>query len=173
MHPVDVLSQEHRQIETMLDAVESRIHDSRPEDPFPFAFLTEALEFFRDFADGAHHAKEEKLLFPRMKLRGVPQEGGPIGVMMAEHDEGRGYLSTVRQNLEPAAAGSAGARRAVEENAMAYVNLLRHHIYKEDNVLFRMGKMVLSAADVSELQREFDAVNSTPAYAAMVHAAKV
>ena len=160
MHPVDVLSQEHRRIETMLDAVESRIHDSRPEDPFPIAFFTEALDFFRDFADGTHHAKEEKLLFPRMRLRGVPQEGGPIGVMLAEHDEGRAYLRAVRQNLQAAAAGSASARRAVEENALAYVNLLRHHIYKEDNILFRMGKMVLSAADVSELQREFDAVGA-------------
>ena len=161
MHPIDVLSQEHRKIETMLNAVESRIRDSQPGQAFPLAFFTEALDFFRDFADGAHHAKEEKILFPRMKERGVPQEGGPIGVMLAEHDEGRAYLRAVRQNLSAAADGSAEARQAVEENAMAYVNLLRHHIYKEDNILFRMGKMVLSAGDVAELGKEFEAVGVT------------
>jgi hemerythrin-like domain-containing protein len=36
--------------------------------------------------------------------------------------------------------------------------MLRQHIHKEDNILFRMAKMVLQPDDVAELTREFAAV---------------
>jgi len=158
MHPTDILSQEHRAIESMLDALEAQIRQAKSGDPFPRLFFDEALDFFRNFADGCHHAKEENLLFPRMRERGVPQYGGPIGVMLAEHDQGRGYLKTIREHLDSAEAGDPEACNAVYGNSAAYIEMLRNHIHKEDRILFRMAKMVLEPDDVLELQREFAAV---------------
>jgi hemerythrin-like domain-containing protein len=156
MHPTDVLRGEHRIIEAKLSELEGQI--AAPAGPFPRAFFDEALDFFRNFADGCHHAKEENLLFPRMKERGVPERGGPIAVMLAEHDEGRGYLKAVRENLDAAEQGSAAARDHVGANAQAYITMLRRHIFKEDNILFRMAESVLEADDVAELQKDFAAV---------------
>lgn len=158
MHPTDILSQEHRAIESMLDALEAQIRQAQSGGLFPRLFFDEALDFFRNFADGCHHAKEENLLFPRMRERGVPQDGGPIGVMLAEHDQGRGYLKTVREHLDSAEAGDPEACNVVYGNSAAYIEMLRHHIQKEDRILFRMAKMVLEPDDVLELQREFAAV---------------
>jgi hemerythrin-like domain-containing protein len=158
MHPTDVLSQEHRVIEKMLDALEEEIRRTEAGQPFPRRFFDEALDFFRNFADGCHHAKEENLLFPRMKERGLPPNGGPVAVMLAEHDQGRAYLKAVRESLDAAEGGSADARRQVFGNALGYVELLRQHIHKEDNILFRMARMVLQPDDVAELSREFAAV---------------
>ncbi len=155
MHPTEILSQEHRVIEGMLERLEEQMETTQP---FPRAFFDEALDFFRNFADGCHHAKEENLLFPRMRERGVPGNGGPIGVMLAEHDQGRAYLRAVRENLDAAEQGSAQARELVFGNAKGYITLLRQHIYKEDNILFRMALMVLAPDDVAELAREFAAV---------------
>ena len=158
MHPTDVLSQEHRVIEGKLDELEREIAALRAGGPFPRQFLEEALDFFRHFADGCHHAKEENLLFPRMKERGVPDNGGPIGCMLAEHDIGRACTGAMRENLDAAADGSPEALRALAENASAYIAMLREHIYKEDHILFRMAQMVLHPDDVAELEREFAAV---------------
>ena len=97
MHPTEVLSQEHRAIENMLGALEEQIRAAPAGQPFPRRFFDEALDFFRNFADGCHHAKEENLLFPRMKERGVPENGGPIGVMLAEHEQGRGHNEIVKR----------------------------------------------------------------------------
>lgn len=155
MHPTDILSQEHRAIESRLDALEEQIQG---DGAFQRRFFDEALDFFRNFADGCHHAKEENLLFPRMKERGIPEQGGPIGVMLADHDQGRAYLKAVRENLDAAERGDAAARRQVYANSAAYIELLRQHIYKEDNILFRMAKMVLAPDDVAELEKEFAAV---------------
>ncbi len=158
MHPADVLSQEHRIIESKLDELEREIRRIEAGERFRRAYFDEALDFFRHFADGCHHAKEENLLFPRMKERGVPEHGGPIGVMLAEHDQGRRYLKGVRENLDAAEQGLPEALRAVIANSGNYIVMLRQHIQKEDNILFRMARMVLEPDDVAELTREFDAV---------------
>jgi len=158
MHPTEILMQEHRAIENMMDEMEEQVRAAAAGQPFPRRFFDEALDFFRNFADGCHHAKEENLLFPRMKERGVPERGGPIGVMLAEHDQGRAYLKGVRENLEAAEQGDAEARQRVFAYATGYIAMLRQHIQKEDNILFRMARMVLQADDVAELTREFAAV---------------
>lgn len=158
MHPTETLSQEHRVIEARLDALEEQIRLADAGQPFPRRFFDEALDFFRNCADGCHHAKEENLLFPRMKERGVPERGGPIGVMLAEHDQGRACLKAVRENLDAAERGDPEARRQVFGNAASYIELLRQHIYKEDNILFRMANMVLQPDNVAELTKEFATV---------------
>ena len=158
MHPTEILSLEHRAIEARLDALEEQIHATAAGQAFPRRFFDEALDFFRNFADGYHHAKEENLLFPRLKERGMPANGGPIAVMLAEHDEGRACLKAIRENLDAAEQGDRDARRAVLDYAAAYIEMLRAHIQKEDNILFRMAAMILQPDDVAELQKEFAAV---------------
>jgi hemerythrin-like domain-containing protein len=170
MHPTEILSQEHRVIENRLDAVEDRIRATPAGEPFPRVFFDEALDFFRNFADGCHHAKEENLLFPRMKERGVPEAGGPIGCMLAEHEQGRAFLRGVRENLDAAEVGSREARQRVFDNAAGYIELLRQHIQKEDQILFRMARMVLQPDDVAELSSEFATVEVPERFRALASA---
>ena len=153
-HPVDVLMAEHRTIERVLTAVENRLADTRPG-PFPYEFLSGALDFFRNFADGCHHAKEEELLFPLLEQRGIPREHGPIGCMLKEHAQGRDYLATVRAHLDAARDGSAEDVEAVRVAALSYIGMLRQHIYKEDNILFQMAFRALSPADAEDLMAGF------------------
>ena len=153
-HPVDVLMAEHRVIERVLSALEQRIADL-DQQPFPYEFLTQALDFFRNFADGCHHAKEEELLFPLLEQRGVPRDNGPIGCMLKEHVHGRECLATVRANLDAARDGSPVAVNAVRDAALDNIQMLRQHIYKEDNILFQMAIRVMSSEDQSALSELF------------------
>jgi hemerythrin-like domain-containing protein len=160
MHPTEILTEEHRIIENKLNEIEEHVRAVAGGQPLARRFFDEALDFFQNFADGCHHAKEENLLFPRMKERGVPEAGGPIGVMLAEHRQGRAYLKGIRENLDAAGEGDAAARQRVVANGAGYIALLRQHIQKEDNILFRMARMVLQPGDVAELAREFAAVEA-------------
>ena len=153
-HPVEVLMREHRLIEQVLAALEQRLTTLEAR-PFPREFFERTLEFFRAFADGCHHHKEEECLFPAMEARGVPRHGGPIGVMLHEHEIGRAHLRGIRENLEAAEGGSAAAVAAIRREATGYIELLRQHILKEDNILFRMARMVLPPEDVVRLDPEF------------------
>ena len=85
----EVLKQEHRVIENVLDALERL---AKAAETSALAEWEKAIDFARNFADKCHHLKEENLLFPALEERGIPREGGPIGMMLAEHEEGRGYV---------------------------------------------------------------------------------
>jgi hemerythrin-like domain-containing protein len=157
-HPVDQLMEEHRVIERVLNALEARLAEAHGA--FPAEFVEQALDFFRTFADGCHHYKEEQALFPRLKERGVPQEGGPIGCMLHDHDAGRACLGLIRDHLEAAKHGSVEAEAAIREQAAKYIELLRQHILKEDQVLFQMAHRLLTEADTKALEAEFNNENN-------------
>jgi hemerythrin-like domain-containing protein len=148
----EALSAEHRVIETVLDALEKL---ARTAESSALTDWAKAIDFLRNFADKCHHLKEETLLFPALEERGIPRESGPIGMMLAEHEAGRGYVRAMAAALD-AAARDSGARRILRNEAAAYIRLLREHITKEDEVLFQMADNVLSAEEQQKLLRDFE-----------------
>ncbi len=118
------------------------------------------LDFFGSFVDRCHHHKEEERLFPRLAERGIPQAGGPLGVMLQEHEEGRGLRKAVADALPHAAKGEAAALDAVADNLNAFAVLLLNHIYKEDHVLFEMAGKVLTPEDQRELSEAFERIEA-------------
>src|SRR5512142_1714751 len=93
---IQILMNEHRVIEGVLGALETYAHEIRGglavERPQVSRFAT----FFRDFADAAHHGKEEDILFRRMAENGFPTEAGPLAVMLYEHVQGRAHVASLR-----------------------------------------------------------------------------
>jgi len=122
------------------------------------AALTELLEFFQLFADRCHHGKEEDLLFPLLETKGLPRAGGPLGVMLFEHDEGRGLVQQMIAAAELYAQGAVEAGLHWAEAARSYVLLLRRHIDKENNVLFPMAEYMLSEKEQNDLAQKFETV---------------
>lgn len=147
----EVLSDEHRGIERMLDIVDHAAADVERGVAVPPGLFADAAAFFSSFADRCHHSKEEKHLFPALERRGIPREGGPIGQMLAEHEQGRAYIRIMRQEGEKYAQGTLADPDLLVEAVRGYVNLLRQHILKEDRILFRMSDEALTPQDQQEL----------------------
>ena len=151
--PTQILSDEHRIIERVLDAVQrltlapARQNVSRWQ---------KALDFIRHFADQCHHCKEEQVLFPALELHGIPTEGGPVGMMLLEHEEGRVLVRAMMDALARIEAGDDGAEAGLFDSAGHYLRLLREHIQKEDEVLFRMADEVIPADEQKRLLQEFE-----------------
>ena len=151
-----VLRNEHEAILKMLGASEEVARRLEQGEQVEQQTLANLLEFFQLFADRCHHGKEEDLLFPLLEKKGFPRDGGPIGVMLFEHERGR---SLIRQMAEATAAyksgdKSAGKRRA--EAGVGYAALLRAHIDRENNVLFAMAERVLTPEEQADLAQEFE-----------------
>jgi hemerythrin-like domain-containing protein len=163
MSATDDLRTDHRAIERMLailEAAAERIEHGERVQPDVFR---QGVDFVRNFADRCHHAKEEENLFPRMEARGVPRDGGPIGVMLFEHEQGRAFAWAIAAAIDAYEADGQAAAPVIAENARGYVDLLRQHIMKEDNVLFPMADRVLSAADQAELEQRFEQIETESA----------
>jgi len=150
----EILQEEHQVIErglALLERVTRKLAQAESLEPERIAQL---LQFFGEFADRCHHGKEEGILFPELERRGIPVEGGPIGVMLMEHEMGRGFIRQMRQCA--ADLSKEEARRSFREAAYSYISLLRAHIEKEDTVLFPMADGVLDTEGHKKLVERFD-----------------
>lgn len=160
MTPTETLKHEHQVILMVLDAAEREAQWIQDTGEVQAEDLDKMLDFFRNFADRCHHAKEEKLLFVKMQERGMPTHSGPIAVMLQEHDEGRGRVRAVAEALPQARNDDASAIAAVRTNLLAYVQLLRAHIDKEDNVLYPMADRLFTPEDQQALTEAFEKVET-------------
>ncbi len=160
MKASEVLMNEHRAVERVLKVLNRSADQLDAGEDVPTALFEELLDFLRNFADKCHHGKEETALFPAMAKAGVPVESGPIGVMLAEHEQGRGYIRGMAAALEGYKRGDSAARAALAENARGYAALLAQHIKKEDTILFPMADRVLSDTTQNKLVAEFDRIES-------------
>ena len=111
-----------------------------------------------NFADKCHHAKEEELLFPALENVGIPVAGGPIGVMLAEHAQGRAHISAMKEALSRHPNNDTSTLQLFAVAGLAYVKLLREHINKENTVLFVMAEKLLSADEHARLSAGFEKI---------------
>jgi hemerythrin-like domain-containing protein len=95
-----------------------------------------------------------------LESKGFPRDGGPTGVMLYEHDQGRAHVRGMDENAAAAAAGVPASLARFIEHAEGYVALLREHIYKEDHVLFPLADRTLSEDDQQRLLAAFGTVES-------------
>lgn len=158
MLATDELKREHRIIERMLTVIDAAVYKQRLGRDLPPHFFPLVVDFVRNFADRCHHGKEEDNLFPAMEKRGIPGQDGPIGMMLMEHDRGRLYVLQMEEASNRFASGDISALKAAVENAVGHSELLRQHIYKEDNILYKIADQVLNASDVRELTAKFAGV---------------
>src|SRR5438876_8215776 len=105
MQATDLLQHEHRVIEQVLACLEAMASECVSEGTLDVSAARQAIDFFRNFGDRCHHAKEERLLFPLMEARGFVGEDGPIGRMLYEHMLGRQYLDALAAATGSAATG--------------------------------------------------------------------
>lgn len=150
------LVREHQVIERVLQALERCVRQAEATGQVPVAKLRGIVTFSRSFIDRCHHGKEEQCLFPCLERLGVPREGGPIGVMLQEHEMGRRLVTQIAAALDGYEAGTAAAE-AVLQPCRQYGELLGQHILKENTILFPMGEGLMTEQDRDENRRCFHA----------------
>lgn len=154
MEATEMLMEEHRVIERVIEALERAVQRLRDGEAVEPEFFLHAADFIRNFADGCHHAKEEGVLFKAMEAAGMPSEGGPIGVMLVEHDQGREHTRGMVSAAERLQQGDGAAVGQLITDAAGYAALLRQHIQKEDQILYPMADQVIPAEGHAQVLRD-------------------
>jgi hemerythrin-like domain-containing protein len=91
---------------------------------------------------------------------GISREGGPIGLMLVEHQEGRRLVAGMKAATTRFQNGEADASRELSHLASDYVSLLNYHIGKENEALFPLAKKHLSRETLTNLKDGFDRIES-------------
>lgn len=151
MDAIEILMNEHRTIERVLDALVVFADDAQRRGGTEGEELARFVRFFREYADAAHHAKEEDVLFQAMVAHGFPRNGGPVAVMLHEHDEGRAAVGALHARAGQAAPWSDADRQEIADVARGFSALLHAHIHKEDAVLYPMAEQHLPPDALAEV----------------------
>lgn len=146
MKATDFLKEDHVLIERALCLLERALEKVERGEAPDAELLVRLARFFEEFADHIHHRKEEDILFPALEDCGVPREGGPIGVMLMEHGQGRSLVAQLGR----------GSRQEIVAAGKAYLLLLRQHMHKENNVLFAMTDQLLPPDSQEALRVRFE-----------------
>jgi hemerythrin-like domain-containing protein len=143
MDAIEMLMGEHRIIEGVLDALVGFTEEVQRKGSTEKDELARFVTFVREFADACHHGKEEDILFAAMIEHGFQSGGGPIAVMLHEHEQGRGLVRVLRERAEQPAPWSDADRQEIAGVARGFSQLLRAHIHKEDAILYPMAEQHL------------------------------
>ena len=158
MNPIEKLVDEHKTILRGIDLLETGAERLEGGEKISPDFFRKMIDFIRSYSDKYHHAKEEDILFVKMEAAGFPSDQGPVGVMLAEHDQGRRFIAGLENANDEYAKGEESFIEDIIENARDYAHLLRQHINKEDNVLYPMAENVLGAGGLAAMEQEFERV---------------
>ncbi len=156
MSATDTLKEEHRLILRVLQCLSAAADQAENEPGLDVESIRKMLEFFRGFADGCHHEKEEAHFFPLARKRGVGCPPASIDSLLAEHQEGRDHIRIMAENLSAAGSGDREAKARFLQHARQYVQLLKDHIGKEYHCLFPTADTMLSTADQGALLKAFE-----------------
>ncbi len=118
-----------------------------------FSMVKTLLDFLWDYGDKCHNMKEEKAYFPLLFQRGMPQQG-PIGVMLQEHEEERHYIELLKSQIDIREKTN-NLPDDFAKNVNVYLEITKNHIWKENDILYPMGKNFLTPDDEISLAPEF------------------
>ena len=148
---IDDLKNEHEAILSAIQILERMMAGMEKAPSVNTKDMHDFIGFLKEFADKCHHGKEEGLLFPALIQAGLPEKGGPIGVMLADHAQGRQFIREMEEALSPQV-----DRVKLAQAAGGYAALLRNHIQKENMMLFPMAEKMLTEPQLEKLYEGFE-----------------
>jgi len=137
MLPMGPLMIEHRLIEQVIAAIQETIERDRRQEKIDPAFVEEAIDFIRTYADRTHHGKEEDLYFRDLSRKDLsPEHRRLMQELIEEHREGRRIVNRLAEALRRYRGGDLASREAILNGLEELAGFYPPHIKKEDKVFF-------------------------------------
>jgi len=152
----ELLVADHAMIERAMDVLKRELL-KLSDATFDAWTIQRAVDFLLEFGDKIHNQKEEQHLFPLMIKHGIP-ESGPIRVMLMEHEAERALLGEMFAQAPNQAQATPDARADYRRKGIEYLAIRAEHIWKENDVLYPMGRQVLTEQDGAALVAAFQRI---------------
>jgi len=155
----DFLVAEHEMIERAMAVLQNCLENLDVSAKNPVQMIR-AMDFLLEFGDKIHNRKEETLLFPHMEMKGIPVKGGPLGVMLMEHKAERELLGSMIMQVKGLQYAPDTEKEDYKNKGLEYLKIRADHIWKENDVLFKMGAKITSDEENTELLEGFARIDT-------------
>lgn len=150
-----VIRDEHAALEAMLRSLLLLLAQHRRQDSAPdFAVLRAMLFYIDEFPERLHHAKESKLLFPRLRLRSSKADK-VLDRLDREHASGERAIRDLEHALLAYEVMGGARREAFEDAARQYVDFYLGHMRVEETEVLPLAREVLTHEDWTLLDAAF------------------
>jgi hemerythrin-like domain-containing protein len=122
---IEVLRQEHCNIESLLRVLERELSVFDRGDRPDYEVVRAIIDYFKDYPDSCHHPKED-MIVEKLKARD-PVTGATIGDLEAQHREAR-RLRRVANAVEHVMGDQDLLRQAVGDIIRDFINHERQHM---------------------------------------------
>lgn len=146
---IEILRQEHRNIERLLRVMEQELavfdEGERPD----YEVFGAVIEFFERYPDRCHHPKED-IIYEKFKAR-APDRAASIADLEVEHREGAARLHRVAHVIDYILNDQELLRENVDRIIRDFIDNERKHMALEDAVIFPAIIDTLQPADWAEI----------------------
>jgi hemerythrin-like domain-containing protein len=146
---VEVLRQEHRNIEKLLRVLERELSVFDRGDRPNCEVVVGIIDYFKDYPDSCHHPKED-MIFDKLKSRD-PAAAGKIGDLHAEHEEGASRLRRAAQAVERVLSDQDLVREDVDRIIRDFIGHERQHMKVEEQIFFPAALNALRPKDWADV----------------------
>jgi hemerythrin-like domain-containing protein len=146
---IDILRQEHRNIERLLLVLERELgvfaRGERPD----YEVVHAVIAYFQVYPDACHHPLED-MVFERLKVRDSTA-AAKIGDLAADHRRGAERLRRVAQAVESVLADRELLRQTVNDVIRDFIEKERRHMAMEERDFFPAAVKSLQPQDWAEI----------------------
>jgi len=153
----ELLKKDHEVTERVFAAMETKFASAEGPAPSLVGLLFDYLHY----VDHCHNQKEELHLFPRLERLGMPRHGGPLGVMLQEHERAREILARLLPLATAYAGGARGELSGLRAAFGEYASLCKDHFWKENDILYPMAQQMLSRDEAAEVVAGIEEVEAS------------
>jgi hemerythrin-like domain-containing protein len=146
MKSIQDLAAEHLTAERMLcllECIAGRIEAGQAVDPNDPSAI---IEFFQIYCERSHYAKEERKLFVAIESAGLRDYRETIADLIRDHSQSRHLVGNMGTAARRFSTGEVAAGQEFAAMAHEYVALMRGHIRREEETLFRWLRQSVSRA---------------------------
>jgi hemerythrin-like domain-containing protein len=149
---VEVLRQEHRNIETLLRVLERELSLFDRGDRPDYDVILAIIDYFRDYPDSCHHPKED-MIIERLRVRD-PAGVTVVGDLEAQHREGAKRLRRVAEAVERVLNDQDLLRQDVHNIVADFIDRERQHMAMEERFLFPTALEALRPKDWRDIGKK-------------------
>jgi hemerythrin-like domain-containing protein len=146
---MDILRQEHRNIEKLLLVLERELDVFTRGDRPDYEVVRAVIAYFQVYPDAYHHPLEDRVL-EKLELRD-PAAAAKIGDLAAEHRRGAERLRQVARAVDNVLADQEILRQAVHDIIRDFIEKERRHMAMEEQFFFPAAIKALEPADWTEI----------------------
>ena len=146
---IEVLRQEHSNIEKLLRVLERELSVFDRGDHPDYGVVLAVIDYFKDYPDSCHHPKED-MIVEKIKVRD-PLTAETVGDLEAEHREGARRLRRVAEVVERVLSDDDLLRQDVDDIIREFIICERQHMAKEERVVFPAALDALLPEDWADI----------------------